>query len=113
MPNLPKNPTLKELQQYQIDLCKERGWDQSNDLEIFLLLSEEFGELAKAIRNKKELYIEGGRKRANAQQELEREFADVLSYLLELSNHFGVDLQTAFREKEAKNLEREWEKKKP
>ncbi len=112
MPDLKDNPSLKDLQQYQTDLCKERGWDDSDELEVFLLFSEEIGELAKAIRNKKKLYVEKGKERPNAQQELEREFADVLGYLLELANHFDVDLEEAFKEKEAYNLRRDWGKRK-
>lgn len=110
MPVIPDNPTLKELQQYQIDLCKERGWDESDPLEVFLLFSEEVGELAKAIRNKKGLYIEKGKEQKDTQLELEREFSDVLGYLLELANQFDVNLTDAFKEKEAKNQAREWQK---
>ena len=40
---------------------------------------------------------------------LEEEFADVLSYLLDLANCFQVDLETAFREKEQVNQARTWE----
>lgn len=108
MPILKDNPSLKDLQIYQDALCKERGWDKSDDLEVFLLFSEEVGELAKAIRNKKSLYIEKGKEKPNAQQELEAEFADVLGYLLELANHFEVDLSQAFRAKEEINAQREW-----
>jgi NTP pyrophosphatase (non-canonical NTP hydrolase) len=108
MPSLPEQSTLQALQRYQHDLCEERGWTQSSDLEIFLLFSEEVGELAKAIRNKKGLYIEKGKERPQAQAELEKEMADVLCYLLELANVLGVDLDGAFRRKEAANALRQW-----
>lgn len=113
MPTLKPNPSLADLQEYQHLLCKERGWDKSADLEIFLLLSEEVGELAKAIRNKKGLYIEKGKEKPHAQQELASEFADVLGYLLELANHFEVDLASAFHKKEAVNAQREWKNNTP
>jgi NTP pyrophosphatase (non-canonical NTP hydrolase) len=87
-------------------ICAERGWDKNNPLEIFLLLSEEVGELAKAIRNKLKLYHEEGKKLK--EKELEHEFADVLSYLLDLANQFNINLENAFREKEKVNAKRSW-----
>lgn len=106
MPILKENPTLPELQQYMKALCQERGWDQDSYLEKFLLFSEEIGELAKAMRKSVGLYEE----KAKAQDmSLAEEFADVLSYLLDLANYFDVDLEEAFREKEKINAERQWE----
>ena len=112
MAELIENASVRELQKYQEDLCRERGWDKSEDLEVFLLLSEEFGELAKAIRNMKGLYLEKGKDKGNFKDELDKEFADVLGYLLELANQMGVDLQSAFRKKELANRKREWLAKK-
>ncbi len=106
MENLKPNPTLKDYQEYIQLLCKERGWDKNNPLEIFLLFSEEIGELAKAIRNRMKLYHEKGKELK--EDELEDEFADVFSYLLDLANQFDIDLETAFRNKDKKNSERVW-----
>lgn len=106
MAQIPENPSLTQLQQYQLEICKERGWDKASELQCFLLFTEEIGELAKAIRYNKEIFTESGKKlKENA---LEEEFADVLGYLLELANHFQVDLENAFRKKEAKNALRVW-----
>jgi len=110
MEKLKDNPQLKDFQEYIKLLAEERGWDKNNPLEIFLLLSEEIGELAKAIRNKMKLYHEPGKK--IKPNELEYEFADVFSYLLDLANQFNIDLEKAFRAKEEKNLKREWINKK-
>ena len=107
MAKLPYTPTLPELQKYMAINCEERGWDKTDVLETFLLFSEEIGELAKAIRNRRGLYTEKGK--VIKDNELESEFADVLGYLLELANKFNVDLESAFREKEKMNAEREWE----
>ncbi len=106
MPELKQQATLPNLQEYVRLLCKERGWENDNPLEIFLLLSEEVGELAKAIRNKMKLYHEEGKK--IEKDELEDEIADVLSYLLDLANKFDIDIETAFRNKEKKNAKRIW-----
>lgn len=107
MASFPDYPTLPHLQLYQKQVCEERGWDKTSDLETFLLFTEEVGELAKGIRNRMALYIEKG-KSLNP-DELEGEFADVLSYLMELANRFDVDIETAYRKKEAKNAQREWD----
>ncbi|MEN8118953.1 MAG: MazG nucleotide pyrophosphohydrolase domain-containing protein [Bacteroidota bacterium] len=106
MEKLKDNPQLIDFQEYIKLLAEERGWDKNNPLEIFLLFSEEIGELAKAIRNKMELYHEPGKK--IKPNELEYEFADVFSYLLDLANQFDIDLEKAFREKEEENLKRTW-----
>ncbi len=100
----PDNPSLKQLQKYVKDLTKARGWDKNNDLELFLLFSEEVGELARAIRDYRGLYQEPGKDKTN----LEEEFADVLSYLLDLANYFDIDLEEAMRKKDQKNASRTW-----
>ena len=106
MADLPTHPTLPELQAYIDQVCQERGWTKDSYAEKFLLFTEEIGELAKAIRNTQGLYQEKARQKRG---ELEEEFADVLSYLLDLANYFHVDLEQAFREKEQVNVARSWE----
>ena len=106
MADLPEHPTLPQLQQYLDVVCKERGWTKDSYAEKFLLFTEEIGELAKAIRKAQGLYQEKARQKP---VELEEEFADVLSYLLDLANYFQVDLEKAFREKEQVNSARIWE----
>lgn len=107
-PQFPQNPSLPQLQSYVAAICKARGWDKASDLETFLLLVEEVGELAKAIRNRQELFQEPAKKKAKA-SELAGEFADVLSYVLDLANRMEIDLEAAFRKKEEINAGRVWE----
>ncbi len=107
MAELKKNPNLPELQEYVKQICAERNWENTNPLEIFLLLSEEIGELAKAIRYKTQLYCEKGKTMKD--DNLEDEIADVFSYLLDLANKFNIDIETAFRNKERKNALRNWD----
>jgi NTP pyrophosphatase (non-canonical NTP hydrolase) len=59
-----------------------------------------------ALRKTTGLYTEKARPK---NIELEEEFADVLSYLLDLANYFQIDLEKAFREKERVNQTRTWE----
>lgn len=105
MASLPEHPTLPQLQHYMREICQERGWNDGY-AEKFLLFTEEVGELAKAIRKTQGLYHEQARQK---QMDLAEEFADVLSYLLDLANHFQVDLEAAYREKERINATRSWE----
>ena len=106
MAYVPEHPTLIDLQKYMDEVCKERGWVKDTYAEKFLLFSEEVGELAKAMRKTAGLYKE----KANPKNfELEEEFADVLSYLLDLANYFQINLEKVFREKEQVNQNRTWE----
>ena len=101
---LHEGMTLPELQAYIKERCAVNGWDKDS-LELkFLLFSEEVGELAKAIRRHRHIYDEKGQK----DEQLAEEFADVLSYLIDLANLSGVDLDKAIRDKTAKNLGRDW-----
>ncbi|MEA4906930.1 MAG: RS21-C6 protein [Chloroflexi bacterium] len=106
MAELKDNPTLGDLQRYLDEVCRERGWTRDSPAEKFVLFVEEVGELAKAMRKAAGLYEEQARPR---QMSLEEEFADVLSYLLDLANVYQVDLEQAFRDKEAVNRTRSWD----
>ena len=106
MAHLPSEPTLKNLQDYLAKVCGERGWTKDSPSEKFVLFIEEVGELAKAIKKKADLYKEPAKSRAFA---LEEEFADVLSYLLDLANSYEIGLEAAFRAKEKINESRVWQ----
>lgn len=106
MAELPQQPTLADLQRYVAAVCQERGWTKDTPAEKFVLFIEEVGELAKAMRKAAGLYAEQARPRDVS---LEEEFADVLSYLLDLANCYGIDLERAFRAKEQVNQSRTWD----
>jgi NTP pyrophosphatase (non-canonical NTP hydrolase) len=106
MAELKSSPTLQELQSYLALVCEERGWTKDSPAQKFVLFIEEIGELAKAMRKAASLYEERARA---GDVSLEEEFADVLSYLLDLANCFEVDLEQAFRAKEKINQTRTWE----
>lgn len=105
MTHLPAQPTLRDLQHYLAAVCQERGWTKDTPSDKFVLFVEEVGELAKAMRKAAGLYAERAKPR---DMSLEEEFADVLSYLLDLANCFQVDLEQAFRAKERVNESRTW-----
>ena len=105
---LKEKPTLSDYQHYMKTICAERGWDKASTLQTWLLFTEEVGELAKAIRDTNGLFQE--KDKTGIRENLEGEFADVLSYIFDLANQLDVDLEQAFRKKEAINSARNWSK---
>ena len=102
---LKKHPTLSDFQQYVRDMVIERGFGKKSIPELFMLLSEEIGEMAKAARQRTNMKVD-----ANSHiPDLELEIADVFIYLLDICNRFDVDLEQAFRDKEEINKKRIWE----
>lgn len=107
LPDLPHSEaSLTQWQTYLQQLCAARGWDHANHLQTWLLLTEELGELAKAIRNQDGLFQEAGR---SPSHNLQEEFADVFSYLFQLANQCGVNLAQALLDKERHNAQRDWQ----
>ena len=104
MPTLKNNPTLKDIQNYVVELEKERGFDKEEITQKCLLLGEEVGELFKAIRKKEKIKIDHNSKFGSIDEEL----ADVIIYLCAIANRFNIDLEKAFRDKEEINKKRVW-----
>ena len=103
--SLKKNPTLSDLQKYIAQMVIERGFSDETMPEIFMLFLEECGELAKAARKYQNIHSD----KNSRQFKIEEEAADVLVYLLDICNHFNIDLEQAFRDKEEINKNRTWE----
>lgn len=104
MPELRSNPTLKDFQDYVIELEKERGFTEQTVLQRSLLLGEEVGELFKAIRKAEQIGVDKNSKVGSVEEEL----ADVMIFVFSIANRYGIDLEKAFREKEEVNKKREW-----
>ncbi len=103
--HLKENPTLKDFQNYVAALIKERGFDAETLPQIFMLFLEECGEMAKAARKTQNIKYD----KKSEDYHLNHEIADVFIYLLDICNHYEVDLEQAFREKEEINKKRHWE----
>lgn len=82
----------------------ERGFDKETTPEVFMLFLEECGEMAKAARKLSNMKTDDN----SAVHNLEHEVADVFVYLLDICNHFDIDLEKAFRAKEEINKQRTW-----
>jgi NTP pyrophosphatase (non-canonical NTP hydrolase) len=103
---LPKQPTLTDFQDYVQTLETIRGFSQQTALEKCLLLGEEMGELFKAIRKAHGLNIDPQSKVSAVSDEL----ADIVIYLCAIANRFQINLESAFRQKEEINKQRQWTK---
>lgn len=104
-PTLPAQPNLQDLQAYVAAVIVHRGFEQDIRDEL-LMLCEEVGELAKAIRQ-----TNGTMKRAADSRSFESadELADVLWMTLAVANRLGIDAEQALREKDEKNKQRVWQ----
>ncbi len=104
MPELTKNPTLNNFQNYVEELENERGFSHQTIIDKCLLLGEEVGELFKAVRKSEGLAID-----TNSNfTEIGDELTDIFIYLCAIANRKGIDLESAFLEKEVKNKNRIW-----
>ena len=101
---LKKKPTLKDFQAYIATMARERGFENETIPEMFMLLMEECGEMAKAARKSAKIHTD----KNSEQFHLDHEVADVFIYLLDICNHFDIDLEQAFRDKEEINKKRTW-----
>ena len=101
---LPANDSLQTLQAYVWQINEERGFTTEDATQKMLMLTEEVGELAKAVRKLAGLKFSDTTKRT----ELSDELADVLIVLLGLGSMVGIDMYQAFLAKEAKNRKRVW-----
>lgn len=72
-------------------LCERKGWDKVPVDTVWLLFTEEIGELASAIRQKKKIFSKRG------SQDVVMEMGDVFSYLFQLADMLDVDLDEMWK----------------
>ena len=104
---LNRQSTVDDVQEYIRKVITLRGFANQKVQDKMLLLLEETGELAKAIRktlpeasidyNKIENYTN-----------IEDEIADVFIVLTSICNELNINLYDAIINKEKNNVEREW-----
>ena len=102
--NFPDNDSFKGLQKYIWQMNVERGLDTENADKKLVMLMEETGELARAVRKAVGLKFTD----TTRVTDLKEELADVQIVLMGLSSLLGIDLFDAVTEKEQKNRERTW-----
>jgi NTP pyrophosphatase (non-canonical NTP hydrolase) len=93
---------LAALQSYYGRAAGRRGWNSEGPIECMLLLTEEVGELARAIRRGAGIARHGSASTEDAAEEL----ADIQLYLVHLANVLHLDLAAAVTAKERQNARR-------
>ena len=106
MTELPTGDSLSELQKYIWHINLERGFNTEDPAKKMVMLMEEVGELAKAIRQQIGLKFTETTRRAAIAEEL----ADVQIVLLGLASLLGEDMFQAVQDKERRNRQRSWQK---
>lgn len=106
----PTNKALPALQKHLFEVCEYFDWNKNSDEKTFLMLAEEVGELAKAVRKALGVSTEVGKEQTpeQIQGNLQEELADCLIYIMDLANRFNVDLEKAYLQKIAVNYGRAW-----
>jgi NTP pyrophosphatase (non-canonical NTP hydrolase) len=98
---LPGNG-LERLQRYYRTAALRRGWSAESTRDTLLLMTEELGELARAVRK-----VEGlARHQQDSIANVGEELADMQLYLVHLANGLGLDLAEAVTLKERVNARR-------
>lgn len=110
LPEIPKGSDLSSLQNYIRKMIRLRNFEEESILDAVLLLVEEVGELAKAVRHKVGLMTDLSN--VNNDHSISNELADCLIYILDIANLAGINLEEALREKEKINARKKWKKHK-
>lgn len=102
---------MADYQRY-IDLLEQKmGWSDVDLIHNCFLMGEEMGELFKSVRRVVKLFDQAGDNASleARKQNVSEELVDVFNYLLAISNRLDIDLEQAFRDKNAHNQTRTWQ----
>lgn len=106
---LTQETGIKELQDYFEKIFELRGFKKEQSTDKIVMLMEEVGELAKAIRKEKsKLAIDYNR--ISEYESVEGEVADVFIVLLSICINEHINLMEAVLKKEETNINRKWSK---
>lgn len=94
---------LEDYQRLIRELSTKRGFDKDSAEDRMLILTEEVGELAKAIRQQRSRLTNGDH---SERHDIESEMADVFWVLVALANLYDINLADAFEDKEKVNRQR-------
>ena len=104
---LSDKSSINEIQSYIKKVMEVRGFNKEKSSDKILLLVEEVGELAKAIRkNERKLGIATSKEYNYSS--IESEIADVFIVLLSICDILNMDLLKVFLDKEEENIKRTW-----
>ena len=104
---LSNKSSINEIQSYIKKVMEVREFNKEKSSDKILLLVEEVGELAKAIRkNESKLGID--KTKEYNYSSVESEVADVFIVLLSICDILNIDLLKVFLDKEEENIKRIW-----
>lgn len=106
---LSKKDSLSDVQNYVKQVNELRGFQNQALQDTMLLLTEEVGELAKAIR-KDYTDMRVDVNKLNNYGSIESEIADVFYVLSCVCNKLDINILDALKKKEAENVNRTWNK---
>ncbi len=98
----PPAPALRAFQEYYRRAAIQRGYARERPKDCLLLMVEEIGELARALRRREKLVRHGSYPESSEAHEL----ADVFLYVVHLANVLGLDLAEVVQKKESINIEK-------
>ncbi len=107
--NLKEDNTFTQVQDYIKKVIEMRGFSNESIEQTMLLLTEEMGELAKAVRKEKTNMLIDNNKIKNYST-IESEVADVFIVLCTACNKLGINLFSCVKNKEKENASREWKR---
>lgn len=105
--NLKQSSTLSDIQTYIKKVLKLRGFEVQTTKDKILLLVEEVGELAKAVR-KNSAGASVDPEKIENYDSVQSEIADVLIVLISVANTLDIDIFESLKEKEQININRKW-----
>jgi len=89
------------------ELCRSKGWDKAPVSTVWLLFTEEIGELASAIRQYQRHFRKTGLKKDRG-TDVTTEMGDVFSYLFQLAHMLNIDLDDMWEKHKVKVQERRY-----
>lgn len=99
-----KTTTIDEIRKLMRSFNAKRGWDKNqNALNIVMALSVETAELMEIFQWLHPNEASNIKNDYREYEHLQEEIADVFWYLMEICDHYDVDLTTAVRDKRDKN----------
>jgi NTP pyrophosphatase (non-canonical NTP hydrolase) len=98
----PPPPRLRVFQNYYRRAAAQRGYERESTQNCLLLMVEEVGELARALRKKARLTRHG----PAIQNAESLELADVFMYVIHMANILKIDLGEIVQQKELLNIEK-------
>ena len=98
---------MNQFKDYTGNLCIQKGWDKVPIDKVWLLLTEEIGELASAIRQYKKTYMKTGLRKERG-TDIKMEMGDVFSYLFQIAYMLNIDLDDMWQRHQEKVTQRKY-----